>query len=51
MWSCMGLVARGQAAGESGTAIKSFQDCLIAEKDPYLRWRAEAWLKSLQRGN
>lgn len=38
-----------QAAGESGTAIKSFQDCMIHEKDPYLRWRAEAWLKFLQR--
>ena len=38
-----------QAAGESSTAIKSFQDCMIHEKDPYLRWRAEAWLKYLQR--
>ena len=38
-----------QAAGENGTAIKNFQDCVASEKDPYLRWRAEAWLKFLQR--
>lgn len=38
-----------QAAGETGTATKSFQDYLIKEKDPYLKWRAEAWLKHLQR--